>query len=71
MKQKIKQFENTITQMKSDQITVEVVYLWLKLFLKSTLTFCLLEKMNKYLLMFTKHYKWKNPILIIVTRLST
>jgi hypothetical protein len=27
MKQKIKQFENTITQKKSDQITVEVVYL--------------------------------------------
>jgi hypothetical protein len=36
MKQKIKQFENTITQKKSDQITVEVVYLWIKLFLKST-----------------------------------
>jgi len=36
MKQKINFLENTITQKKSYQITVEVVYLWLKVFLKST-----------------------------------
>jgi hypothetical protein len=47
MKQKIKQFENTITQKKSDQITVEVVYLWLKLFLKSTFDILFINKIER------------------------
>jgi hypothetical protein len=47
MKEKIKQFENTITQKKSDQIMVEVVYLWFKLFLKSTFDILFISKIEE------------------------
>jgi hypothetical protein len=47
MKQKIKQFGNTITQKKSDQIMVEVVYLWFKLFFKSTFDILFISKIEE------------------------